>query len=58
MTPAKYELQVTIYITSDRGDRLNVNETVTLAVDDFLDMAKVLGQFHDLAQSLNARKRP
>ncbi len=56
MPSVQYDLQVTIYITSDRGDRLNVNETVSLSVTDFLDMAKVLGRFHDLAQELKARK--
>lgn len=54
--PTNYDLQISIYITSNRGDRLNVNETVSLSVCDFLDIAKILGQFHDLAQLLKAKK--
>lgn len=56
--PVCYDLQISIYITSNNGDRLNVNETVSLNVSDFLEMAQVLGRFHELAQSLKVHKKP
>lgn len=50
-----FELQVSVYIHSNMGDQLNVSETVTIPTQSFLDIAKVLGQFHDLAQSLKLK---
>jgi hypothetical protein len=52
-----YELQIAIYIRDTRnGGTLNVSETVNLTVEDFLGLAKVLGQFHDLAQAIKRTK--
>lgn len=51
-----YNLQIAVYITSNNGDRLNVSETVEVPASDFLDIARILGQFHDLAIALRSRK--
>ena len=55
--PVCYDLQISIYITSNNGE-LNVNETVSLNVSDSLEMAQFLGRFHELAQSLKVHKKP
>lgn len=47
-----YELNINITIRSNFGDNLQVSETVSIQAADFLDMAKVLGQFHDLAVAM------
>lgn len=47
-----FELQIQVYIRSNQGDNLSVSETVSIQAEDFLSIAKVLGQFHDLAQTL------
>jgi len=52
-----FELQIQIYIRSNQGDSLSVGETITIVADDFLSIAKVLGQFHDLAQAIRAAKK-
>lgn len=50
-----FDLQIAVYITSNEGDRLNVSETVSVQANDFLDVAKILGQFHDLATALRSK---
>lgn len=50
-----FELQITIYLNSNRGDRLQVSETILLRKTDFMGMAKVLGRFHDLAGELKQK---
>jgi hypothetical protein len=50
-----FELQISVYIRSNQGDQLNVSETVHVEATDFLDIAKVLGRFHDLANELKKK---
>ena len=50
----RYELRIEVSI-SDRESgygRLGVSETVLVNSRSFLEMAKILGQFHDLAESI------
>lgn len=49
-----YTLRLEVYIEPEpyQGERLSIRESVTLNVSSFLEMAKVLSQFHDLAESL------
>lgn len=51
----QFELSVSVTITSNQGDRLYVSEQVTIKDCDFLEMAKVLGRFHDLAIELRGK---
>ena len=39
------------------NDRLSVNETVSLGTLNFLQIAKVLGSFHDLAEQIKADQK-
>ena len=52
---AKWELRVSVDLHDmDTGyNRLNVSETVQVNADSFLEVAKILGRFHDLANELN-----
>lgn len=50
-----FELNISIAISSNQGDRLHVTETVQVIAGDFLDIAKILGQFHDLATILRIK---
>jgi hypothetical protein len=53
----KYELYISIQIRDlQQSGSLNVSETVQVNANDFLSIAKILGQFHDLAQSINHAK--
>ncbi|MDB5910931.1 MAG: hypothetical protein JWP34_5045 [Massilia sp.] len=36
------------------GDRLSVDESLRLEVDGFLEVAQVLGRFHELAENIKA----
>jgi hypothetical protein len=51
----RYSAIVTVRIT-DRGtcnsNGLSVEEVFDLTAQDFMAMAKILGQFHDLAQEI------
>ncbi len=51
---ARYRLMVRATITDQQygGQGLTIEETVDIAAEDFLELAKILGQFHDLAQRL------
>jgi hypothetical protein len=51
-----FELQVQIYLSSNQSDRLQVSETVLVKAENFLELAKILGRFHDLAQELRGAK--
>lgn len=52
----KMQLSITVSLRSDFGDRLEVREDFEMGQIDFLEMAKILGQFHDLAQKLKSKK--
>ena len=38
------------------GGTLRIEEQVELPAADFLELAKILGQFHDLAKKIKAEK--
>lgn len=53
------EFQVTINVVVEKrgpggyqGERLSTNETIFLKLTSFTEIAAVLGQFHDLAQTI------
>ncbi len=49
----RYRLTVRATITDQHfGGGLTVEETVDVRAEDFLELARILGQFHDLAQRL------
>jgi len=50
----RYELRVDVSITDTQSGygRLAVTEAVSVNTASFLEMAKILGQFHDLAESI------
>lgn len=55
----KLNLRVEIFHVDDQGrmysgDRLQVSEEVTVDASDFLEIAKILGQFHELTQHVRA----
>lgn len=54
------EIGIRLYSVDERGysagGALELRETVTLSVAGFLEAAKVLGQFHDLAQAVKKEK--
>jgi hypothetical protein len=51
-------IEVTIY-DDHRGDRLNVHEEIELGSDlQFLEIAKILGVFHDLANKIKQERQP
>lgn len=46
----RYALQVNVWIRDNQnGSGFQVNEEVFINANGFLEIAKVLGQFHDLA---------
>jgi hypothetical protein len=53
-----YEVSINVSIRpkepyySYPGGNLEVRESLTVAADNFMAVAKILGQFHDLAESL------
>lgn len=50
--PHTYELNISIYIRDNMGGNLNISETVLIEARNFLEMAKILGTFHELAEKL------
>ena len=50
----RYELRVAVSIrdTEQGYGEINITETLGMNADSFLEMAKILGQFHDLAESI------
>jgi hypothetical protein len=50
----RYELRVDVSITDTQSGfgRLAVSETVSVNTASFLEMAGILGQFHELAESI------
>jgi hypothetical protein len=54
----QFSLRVTAEITDTRygGSPLRLSEEVRLDVLGFLEMAKILGRFHDLAEELKSKK--
>lgn len=59
----KLRVQVTIerynesYGGGSTGDRLNVNEEQTLELGSFLELAGVLGRFHELGEQLRREQQ-
>ena len=51
----RYIMYVRVQITDTRGGGL-IDEDYTLEADSFLTIAKILGQFHDLAVALKETK--
>jgi hypothetical protein len=51
------DVQVQIRPTENNGygNGLSVNQQITVEASDFMHVAKVLGQFHDLAEELKER---
>ena len=58
MKPGKYQLsiQVSIY-QPDCGGRLEIREEIALNVSSFLEIASLLGRFHELAERVAVEKR-
>ena len=55
----EFELQFQIYLrqTGYGSGQIQLSETVTIGAMSFLELAKVLGQFHDLAESIKAARQ-
>ena len=60
MTPEnqEYELRInaTIRNTSPGGGYLSIEESVTVDAVSFLELATILGKFHELAQKIQSEK--
>lgn len=60
MNDDKLRLEITVRLTNSAyggpGPGVELKETVILDALDFLEAAKVLGNFHDLAQSVKKAK--
>ena len=58
--PAIYELHINVRIQQITGSYcgagLSVEETLKINATTFLEMAQILGQFHQLAETLSANK--
>lgn len=50
------QIDVRLYQPNRGSGSLSINESVELDCESFLEMSKVLAQFHDLAQSLKKGK--
>ena len=49
----RYTLQINVWVRdSQQSGGLQVTEEVFIDADGFLEVAKILGMFHDLAQKL------
>lgn len=57
----KYRLEINIRIQQYNGPMgdgsISIAEQVDVSASDFLEVAKILSHFHDLAQTLNAAKK-
>lgn len=53
-----YELEISIRIrpAGNYGEGLQIQETLKVNANDFLECAKILGAFHDLAHHLDGVK--
>lgn len=56
----KVEIRVTIRklqtgFGGGHGDAFSVDEQLTVGAEDFMEVAKICGQFHDLAEQLRVR---
>ena len=57
MTAARYRLRLTAEIQpSDGSGFLRVEEQAELEAEGFLEVAQVLGRFHELAQTLKTER--
>ena len=53
----RYELRLNVSLNDRQGqDRLEISEMYVLDVDGFLEVCKVLGEFHELAQRLKRER--
>lgn len=56
----KYTLRVSVEITSQggyySGGRLGVQENIELGTLGFIELAQVLGRFHELAQTIEKER--
>lgn len=52
----QFTLRISVYVNSNQGDMLQVSEELQIKAMDFLDIAKILGQFHDLAQVIKEKQ--
>jgi hypothetical protein len=51
--PNKYRLDISINLADTyMGGRLEVRESVDVSATDFMEMAKILGLFHDLVKQI------
>ena len=57
MQRKKFELSIQANIRDTQGGGfLSVSESVDIDAMDFLEIAKILGQFHDLAQKIKTQQ--
>jgi hypothetical protein len=61
----KYQLGIYVTLTAvekltgyPTGGRLEVREEHVVTADTFLEVAQILGRFHELAVAVNAEKAP
>lgn len=55
--PKEYTVQVRVSLYDKFGsDRLEISEDLTLSAGNFMDVASILGKFHELAERLRAEK--
>ena len=51
--PKRYRVDISVYLTDQmQGGRLEVRESIDVSASNFLEMAKILGAFHDLATKI------
>lgn len=50
------QLNINISLNQQSCGTIRVEESIELPAMDFLALAKVLGQFHDLAQAIKAKQ--
>lgn len=59
--PEKYRMNVRIEITRvdamHNHERLSIDETFSLGTSNFLQVAQILGRFHELANAIGNERR-
>lgn len=53
---APIRMLINISLYQDSGGTIRVEENIELPAMGFLELAKVMGQFHDLAQVIRAQQ--
>jgi len=57
MDQPRYRMYIRIQIQeTSQGGGLNIEESYPLESNDFLSIAKILGQFHDLATAIKSQE--